>query len=133
MSYECRICYEGASRRHPLIRPCFCEGSIAHTHRKCIDQWIRQKEDRGDEMPYECESCLYLYQCLTLDQRRRVRQFDNEMDEEKKQQTDDERRQHDLVARNQYIQGKIDQQNEDVWHVLLWLLGVIAFSVWRSS
>jgi len=51
----CRICLDSAPI-DDLIRPCACRGSIAHVHRKCLDDWRRTDLDRADAF-YRCDLC----------------------------------------------------------------------------
>lgn len=49
----CRICHSHHNKDDQLISPCRCKGSLAHVHRKCVEQWLTRAN------LHQCELCLY--------------------------------------------------------------------------
>lgn len=48
---QCRICTYG-DNEGKLIAPCNCEGTMKYVHQKCINRWIKIKQN-----PERCEIC----------------------------------------------------------------------------
>ena len=59
---ECRICFEEETVDNPFISPCRCSGTSKYVHKKCLEQWRYQSENRDC---YEmCMECRYHYKFL---------------------------------------------------------------------
>lgn len=59
---ECRICFEEETIDEPFISPCRCSGTSKFVHRKCLEQWRYQSDNRDS---YEmCMECRYHYKFL---------------------------------------------------------------------
>lgn len=41
----CRICMEESDNKR-LLRPCQCKGTQAFVHKKCLETWLKHKNDK---------------------------------------------------------------------------------------
>ncbi|XP_065308166.1 E3 ubiquitin-protein ligase MARCHF2-like [Dermacentor albipictus] len=48
----CRICYRGCG---DLFAPCNCRGTMALTHKECLERWLRERDAN------QCSVCLARY------------------------------------------------------------------------
>ena len=59
----CRVCRLEADPTdpddEPLITPCKCNGSIAHIHQSCLEQWLNHQGKKPGEAT--CELCTFQF------------------------------------------------------------------------
>ncbi|XP_077507800.1 E3 ubiquitin-protein ligase MARCHF2-like [Amblyomma americanum] len=54
----CRVCTRGpggSEGEGPLIVPCSCRGSIGFTHKKCLEEWLHQRDTD------QCDVCMHRF------------------------------------------------------------------------
>ena len=73
---RCKICFESAKKRRPLISPCLCKGSMAYVHEDCLQKWYSMEPERG----LKCSVCLEELATYSLIKLESIRSDFREMD-----------------------------------------------------